>query len=77
MIGHPNRQIEFTTIYILAWEPSAAQVTNRFSRCLPALNFRYLSRTTQLRILRPSKEHSSGPPQFPNQNLGPIGAGVP
>ena len=37
MIGHTNRQTEITTLYALAWEPGAAQITNSYFRRLPAL----------------------------------------
>ena len=40
------------------------------------LNFWNKSRSTQLRISKPSKEHSCGSPKFPNQNFRQIGEGV-
>ena len=40
------------------------------------LNFRYQSRSTQLRILKPSLEHSRGSSEFPNKNLRQIRQGV-
>ena len=41
------------------------------------LNFRYKSGPTQLRISKPSVEHSHGSPEFPDQNLRQISPGVP
>ena len=85
MIGHPINQIEITTLYIYtSLETSAAKVNKSYSRRLPALNdftgklnFRYKSQPTQLKISKPSLEHSRKSPEFPNQNLMQIGPGVP
>ena len=61
LINNEGAKEQELYLYILAWEPSAAQVTKCYSHSLPAierftgkLNFRYLSRPTQLRISHPS-----------------------
>ena len=81
-----NIHINLEYILKLAWEPSAAKVTKRYSNraVYPHLNdftsiqnISYLSRLTQLRILKPSREHSRGSPGSSNQNLRQIGSGVP
>ena len=69
----------------LAREPSTAQVTEGYySRRLPA-HKRFYRETkfsllksipTQLRISKPSKEHSRGSTKIPNLNLRRIGPGV-
>ena len=81
MIGHPTDSM-FTTIYIylLAWEPSAAHITKRFSHCLPALEPFY--RETKFSLLKSTHstqnhtEHFPRSPEFPNQNLRQTGLGV-
>jgi len=87
MIGHTNKQTNgyYNFIYILAWEPSASQVTKSYSCRLPALERFYretkfsLLKLTQswLRISKPSWEHSRGSPEFSHQSLRQIGPWVP
>ena len=63
---------------MLVWKPSVAQGTHSYSHCLPALcrKLRFKSGPTQLKISNPSYEHSPGSPEFPIQNVRPIGQGV-
>ena len=63
----------------LAWEPSVAQVTYSCVRRLPALGLGRFYRETKF-LLEPLNfrlGHYRGSPEFPNQNLRPIGLGVP
>ena len=61
------------------------QVTHRYSRRLPRTSslipilviIPVESGPNQVRISKPSSEHSRGSPKFPNQNLRQIGQGVP
>ena len=77
----------FKDIYNLlaAWEPSVAPGIYSYSRRLPALsrfcrdtiNVRFkVEPLTQLRMSKPSQEHSRGSSELPSQNLRQIGQGV-
>ena len=69
-----NKQAEVTTLYILAWEPSAVKVTKSYFRRLPALGWFYqenkfslLKSTHSIKSLKTKlSEHSRGSPEFPS-----------
>ena len=70
-------------MFKLAWDPSAAYLNQIYSAVYPHLSdltvklFSFLIRHTQIRIPKPSQEHSRGSPEFPNKKFRQIGPGVP
>ena len=69
-------------LFLLAWEPSVAQVTHSYSHRLPAVGLElrnlniYFFQPSQLRISKPSFEHSRGSSEFPFTNVWQIGPGI-
>ena len=76
MIGQHSKQItiiDYYYMYVLDWEPGAAQDTLSYFHRLPALGRK--SRF-QLCFYYEKVYHLCGSPEFPYQNLGQIGQGV-
>ena len=85
MIKHPNKQTyrDSYFMYYLLGNPALPREVIESPTVYPRviLNydfnyFSYYSRINQLKISKPSSEHSSGPTAFPFKNQGEIGLGV-
>ena len=76
MIGHHSKQItiiDYYYMYVLDWEPGAAQDTLSYFHRLPTLGRKL---RFQLCFYYEKVYQLSGSPEFPYQNLGQIGQGV-